>query len=219
MDATPSSPSVLPAKKDVAIIVGGGGDPLSEFDAAAVMCKVAHKSYATFVCNDMIALFPGVIDFAGTLHPDKMHAWIGLRTSHGYPMPLGSTWAHRAYRNFTHHTKDWQGSSGLFMTKIAREQGYTHIILCGVPMSVEAEHFVRHQRWNAAPGFARGWRRHEHTLAPYIRSMSGWTQDQFGAPTFGWLVEAIEDRHPIRNEPTPTRATPFVPQRRPSIRA
>lgn len=219
MVAPASSPSAYPAKRDVAIIVGGGGDPLSEFDAATVMCDVAHKSYATFVCNDMIALFPHVIDFAGTLHPDKMHAWLGLRTKYGHPMPLGSTWCHRSYRDFTHHTRDWQGSSGLFMTKIAREQGYTRVVLCGVPMSVEAEHFVRHRRWDAAAGFARGWRRHEYALIPYVRSMSGWTQERFGAPTFTWLTGVIEDRHPTRNEPTATRASPFVPQRRPPVRA
>jgi hypothetical protein len=148
-----------------------------------------------------------------------MNAWIGLRKNYGHPMPFGSIWCHRSYRGFTHQTKDWQGSSGLLCTKIAREQGYTHVILCGVPMTVEADHFVRHQRWNAAPGFVRGWRRQEHILKPYVRSMSGWTQEAFGAPTFTWLVEAIEDRHPIQTAPTPTAAPPLARPGRPSIRA
>ena len=219
MDATPLSPSGCPAKRDVAIVVGGGGDPLSEFDAAVAMCDAAHKTYATFVCNDMIALFPHIIDYAGTLHPDKMHAWIDLRLRHGHPMPFGSTWCHRSYKNFTHDTKDWQGSSGLFMTKVAREEGYTHIVLCGVPMAVESDHFVRHVRWNAAPGFQRGWRRQQHTLAPYVRSVSGWTQELFGAPTFAWLSEDVADQHPMRRQPTATRAPPLNVQRRPPVRA
>jgi hypothetical protein len=209
----------LPAKRDIAIVVGGGGDPISEFDAAKAMCEDASRSVATFVCNDMIALFPYPIDFAGTLHPDKMHVWIRLRTEHSYPMPLGSIWSHRSYKGFTHHTRDWQGSSGLLMTKIARECGYTHIILAGVPMTVDAEHFVRHQRWNAAPGFVRGWRRQEGILRPYVRSISGWTQETFGAPSIEWLVENIPDRNPCTFEPTPAVSPPDIPVRRPSIRA
>ena len=193
-----SSLSAYPTKCDVALVVGGGGDPLSEFDAAKVMCDVAKKTTATFVCNDMIALFPHHIDFAGTLHPDKMIPWMNLREKNGHPMPVSTTWAHRPYVGFSNHTKDWQGSSGLFMTKVARENGYTHIILCGVPMQVESEHFVRHQRWNAAPGFIRGWHRVEHDLVPFVRSMSGWTREKFGEPTFGWLVESIPDPHPMR---------------------
>src|SRR5579864_863054 len=194
------SPSVFHDKKDVALVVGGGGDPLSEFDAARLMCEAAGKTYTTLVCNDLLALFPHRIDFACTLHPDKMIAWTVLREKNGHPLPYGSTWAHRPYKNFTNHTKDWQGSSGLFMTKIARETGYTHIILCGVPMTVEAEHFVRHQRWNAAPGFIRGWNHHEAQLRPFVRSMSGWTQATFGSPSFLWLTESIPDPRPLRPE-------------------
>lgn len=221
MDALTSSPSSLPAKRDIAIVVGGGGDPLSEFDAAAALCEAAEKSFATFVCNDMIALFPHPIDFAVTLHPDKMHTWLGLRAKYGHPMDIPSRYAHRSYKGFTHSTKDWQGSSGLFMTKIARENGYTHVILCGVPMTVEAEHFVRHQRWNAAPGFIRGWARHQNVLRPYVRSMSGWTQETFGAPTLEWIAADIEDKHPQKPEPTATIAPPLNPfvQRKPAVRA
>lgn len=192
------SPSEFPAKKDVALVVGGGGDPLSEFDAARALCEICKKSYATFVCNDLLALFPRTVDYACTLHPDKMLPWTALREKYGHPLPFGSMWAHRPYKGFTNHTKDWQGSSGLFMTKIAREEGYTHIILCGIPMTVEADHFVRHQRWHAAPGFLRGWHRQEAILRPYLRSMSGWTQTTFGAPTPGWLLDSIPDQHSIR---------------------
>jgi hypothetical protein len=202
MAATPLSPSEFPAKQDVALVVGGGGDPLSEFDAAVALCESVGKSYATFVCNDMIALFPHPIDFAVTLHPDKMPTWLQLRSNYGHPMPPSTIWCHRSYRGFSHHTTDWQGSSGLFMAKIAREQGYTHVILCGVPMAVESDHFVRHQRWNAAPGFIRGWKKQEHALRPYIRSMSGWTLATFGAPSVEWLAEAIQDQHPVPRSPT-----------------
>lgn len=182
-----SLPSVS-RKGDVALVVGGGNDPLSEYEAAKVLCDEAKLSIANFVCNDMIALFPMHIDHAVTLHPDKMYGWLDMRKRYGHPMPVGRMWCHRPYRGFSDNTRDWQGSSGLFMTKIARELGYTKIILAGVPMQVEADHFVRHQRWNAAPGFVRGWRRRVGILKPFVRSMSGWTQEELGAPTLEWLT-------------------------------
>ena len=189
----------------MALVVGGGGDPLSEYGAARAMCEHAGKTVATFVCNDTLTIFPDVVDYAGTLHPDKMHGWERERRRNKLPMPFGQTWCHRSYVGFSHHTRDWQGSSGLFMTKVALEAGFTHIILCGVPMEVEAEHIIRHQPWHSAPGFIRGWSRHMIEIKPFVRSMSGWTQQELGAPTGLWIVSEIP-RGPFRPEPAPTRA-------------
>jgi hypothetical protein len=181
-----SSPFVSLA--DVALVVGGGGDPLSEYEAAKALCDSVQKSICNIVCNDMIALFPHAVDHAVTLHPDKLYGWIQLREKFGNPMPLRRVWAHRGGPGVTDSTRDWQGSSGLFMTKIALETGYTKIILCGVPMTVEAHHIVRHQPWNAAPGFMRGWDRRLAQVRPYARSMSGWTLEKLGEPTLEWLT-------------------------------
>ena len=189
----------------MALVVGGGGDPLSEYSAARAMCEHAGKSVATLVCNDTLTIFPDVVDYAGTLHPDKMHGWERERVKNKLPMPFGSIWCHRSYLGFSNNTRDWQGSSGLFMTKVALEAGFTHIILCGVPMEVEADHIIRHKPWHAAPGFIRGWQRHMIELKPFVRSMSGWTQQQLGAPTSLWIVSEIP-RGPFRPEPPPDRA-------------
>ena len=190
--------SLSGSQADVALIVGSGGDPLSEYGAARAMCEAADKTVATFVCNDTLMIFPDRVDFAGTLHPDKMHGWQRERNKNKLPMPFGSVWCHRDYLGFTHSTRDWQGSSGLFMTKVALEVGFTHIILCGVPMEVEADHIIRHIPWNAAPGFIRGWQRHMIEIKPYVRSMSGWTQQELGAPDFIWLTAEIKRGPPGR---------------------
>lgn len=184
----PPPPSLSGSRADVALVVGGGGDPLSEYGAARALCESASKSVATFVCNDILTFFPDVVDYAGTLHPDKMFGWQRERTKNKLPMPFGQTWCHRDYVGFSHHTRDWQGSSGLFMTKVALEVGFTHIILCGVPMEVDSDHIVRHQPWHAAPGFIRGWHKRLIELRPYVRSMSGWTKEQLGEPTIMWLL-------------------------------
>lgn len=129
-------------KADIAICVGGGNDPLAEYAAAKALCDAAGKTCEAFVCNDTLAVFPGVIDHACSLHPDKWPHWRSLRDRAGYPMPT-RLWAHRSYPGFTDWTRDWQGSSGLFMVKVAREMGYTHIILCGIPMTVEGNQIGR----------------------------------------------------------------------------
>lgn len=188
----PTQPSLRSGSvADVALVVGGGGDPLAEYAAARMMCETAEKTVATFVANDTLTIFPDVVDYACTLHPDKMAGWLHERHKRGLPMPYGQTWCHRSFLGFTNHTRDWQGSSGLFMTKIALEQGWTHVILCGVPMTVEGDHIIRHQPWNAAGGFIRGWQRHMREIRANVRSMSGWTQEQLGAPEYLWLVSKM----------------------------
>jgi hypothetical protein len=198
-----SSPTASHA--DVAICVGGGNDPISEVEAAMNLCDAAKKTWETFVCNDMIGLFPYPIDNAVTLHPDKMHGWVNQRIKNNLPMPILRYWAHRPYRGFSHNTRDWQSSSGGFCVKIAREKndfrdGYTHVIMCGIPMSAEGDHFVRHQPWNAAQGFIRGFGRAVAGLRPYVRSLSGgWSGQQFGEPTYEWLTENIPEKNFMRN--------------------
>lgn len=205
MGAPPTTPALPPLRyaspTEVAIVVGGGGDPLAEFEQAAAMCRAAGLAYTVIVCNDMIASFPYVVDHALTLHPDKMARWVKLRTTSGFP-PLTRTWSHRPYQGFSNHSKDWQGSSGLLCVKIMRELGFTHIVLCGVPMTTEGNHFVRKQKWNAAQGFWRGWQRVLDVLRPFVRSYSGETHKAFGAPDIGWLTSIIPDPNPMRGPET-----------------
>ncbi len=196
----PSAPIIPRAQttQDIAIVVCGGGDPFAELAEAKALCALAGKN-ATFVAgNDMIEHCPDHVTFACSLHPDKFKLWLPTRLAKGYDAP-DQIWAHRHYEGcVTHWTRDWNGSTGLFCAKVARENGFVHVLLCGVPMTVEADHFVRKQPWNAAHGFRRGWNAHLHELRPYVRSLSGWTQEQFGAPTVEWLQSVIEEHHQSR---------------------
>jgi hypothetical protein len=203
-----TTPSSLSGSRinDIALIVGGGNDPISEFEAARALCDAAGKSYATLVCNDTISIFPYKINYVVTLHPEKMSVWIHDRIQNNYPMPIDELWCHRAYRGFSHSAKDWQASSGGLTLRVAREKGYTHNILCGVPMTSEADHVTRHVPWNAAQGFIRGFKRRIAELAPYTRSMSGWTQEQFGEPTVEWLQTHVEEKNQVPHEVEATKA-------------
>jgi len=183
---------------EVALVLGGGNDPLQEYRDAKALC--GDRRTMNFVCNDMIPVFPDVIDNAITLHPEKMLIWMNARSRANLP-GVERTWCHRPFPGFSNHTRDWGGSSGLLCAKIARECGFTHVILCGVPMTVEGDHFTRKQRWGAAHAFRRGWDRGPRgSLEPFLRSMSGWTQERFGAPTQEWLAAIIPDPHPMRPE-------------------
>jgi hypothetical protein len=184
-----------PTTQDIAIVVCGGGDPFAEWELAKTLCADAGKNYSIFVGNDMIEFFPERIDHAVSLHPDKLKLWLPRRKANGFNDPP-KVWAHRNYEGaVTHWTRDWSGSTGLFCVKIARENGFTHIVTCGVHMDIESNHFVRKQPWHHALGFRRAWTARTPELRPYLRSMGGWTQQEFGAPTVEWLRTDITDIH------------------------
>lgn len=181
----------------VALLVGGSMYWHDEYVLAKLLCEKQHRPTVNFVCNDTIAVFPDTIHHAATLHPDKMPRWVQARVKLKDGLPPCRSWCHRRYPNFTDHTSDLGGSSGMFMVKIARELGFTHIILCGIPMTVEGKHFVRQQSWNAAHGFRRGAERVYLGARHHVRSMSGWTREMFGSPDSEWLRNDIIDQKSV----------------------
>jgi hypothetical protein len=197
---------VAPTTQDIAIIMCGGGEPFKEYEIAKEMCDRAGKKVSIFAGNDMIEHFPGDIDHALTLHPEKLSIWLPRRKANGFNDPP-KVWAHRNYEGtVTHWTRDWSGSTGLLCVKVARENGFVHIITCGVHMLAESNHFVRKQEWSHAHGFRRGWLAHARQLEPYLRSMGGWTEERFGRPTEDWLLQDITDQHSRAPDPEDLKA-------------
>lgn len=195
---------------DIAIVVGGSERVFEEFDAARDMVQRVGRNFETFCVNDMIAKFPEHIDHAVTLHPEKIGHWLSDRCRHNRP-GIGTIWAHRPNSEaqplgISHSLTEWQGSVGLFAVKVARLIGYTHVIVAGVPMDTDGGHFHRGRDWNNAHGFRRGWISHMSLLRPYVRSMSGWTQEQLGAPSSEWLTSTIPDNHVVRPDISDLRA-------------
>lgn len=175
----------------IAVVVGGAESTMTEVDQARALCVECGCEPQFFVINDMISLFPGEV-IAVSLHPDKLPGWLNQRSNNGLPAPL-EVWSHRPNKiGVTHHTRDWGGSSGMLAAKIAMEKGLRSI-LCGVPMTVQDKHFMRHQPWNACSAFWRAWITHKADLAPHVRSMSGNTRDLLGAPDAEWLTETSKE--------------------------
>ena len=77
------------------------------------------------------------------------------------------------------------GSSAHLAVLAGRRLGYQKIVLCGCPMEgahpvyEDANYDMFHQKWIDQ----------KEDLAPYLRSMSGFTRSLYGSPTWSWLNE------------------------------
>jgi hypothetical protein len=174
----------------IAVVIGGAECWASDLEQAKKFLIGQRVRY--FVINDQIKTFPAPC-VACTLHPDKLNghiAWLTNRRNAGLPDPE-QIWANRKHAAVTHDTAsvEWSGSSGLFAVQVARREGHTKIIGCGIPMTVEGSHFERRQRWSSAIGFRDGWLRCRNEISPFFRSLSGWTREQFGTVTEEWVQQ------------------------------
>lgn len=185
---------------DVALIIGGAVSVWDELHASEELLRTTRQTHENFCVNDMIEHYPFVIDHAVTLHPEKFGYWVTRRLNQERP-PIKEVWSHRVMFDGAKAAHDWGGSVGLLATKIARILGYRKVILCGVPMTDTANHFRRPDSpWKASFGFRRGWGSRKASLAPFVRSWSGWTQELFSEPTVEWLMEDIPDLYPVAND-------------------
>lgn len=146
---------------------------LSEFNAAIAVKRMAE------VWNGPLYAF-------ATLHPSTARDSIRIRRARGLPTDF-ITCSNKKFKDVIDYvTPDWSGSSGLFAVKVALERGFTRIVLAGVPMDAQ-QHFIRKVDWKEFESYHKGWRLHYQTIAPYVRSMSGWTRQLLGEPTEDWL--------------------------------
>ncbi len=143
---------------------------------------------AYFVINDMVPLWSGPCDYVCSLHSEKVAEWLRSRTRNGYP-GIGEVWCHKKVGNapVDRLIPDWAGSSGLFACKVALQEKFDRIVVCGVPLDAAQNHIDRKRPWHAANAFRGGWKTRKKLIAPYVRSMSGWTKDLLGGPTADWL--------------------------------
>lgn len=168
-------------------------------DAAGVHVEAAEAQClfspdVVIAVNNIGITWPHV-DHWVTLHIDDCPNWCGLaeavrrRALAGLNTP--TTWAHKPARGVDRHTEDWTGGSGLLAVKIAIfELGIERVVLGGMPMSDAVPHFYTSEPWRQAPRYHRGWIAHHKEIAPFVRSMSGWTREQFGPPDKQWLAAA-----------------------------
>lgn len=154
---------------------------------------------------DVIAVnYSGIVlervDHWISIHGDMMPEWLDTRTAAGRDLPgviVGN------FMNGNHdkrlvrwEVRPYPGSSSLFAVRWALFWGYRRIVLCGVPLAgrhsllpdgsmIEdpRDYNCYHEDWI---------KQTVRDIKPlpldgYVRSMSGWTREHFGAPTKEFL--------------------------------
>jgi hypothetical protein len=155
-------------------------------DTAALLAMATPD--IVIAVNDMIHLWPGPIEHAASLHPDKLNGWLAARAAKGLTMPR-MVWSHRRCAPVTNVASEWRGSSGLLGIKVAiYEQGFAGAVAVGMPMNHDP-HVNEQNPWPSGHAFRDGWTLQRAKLKPRVRSMSGWTRELLGAPTPEWLAQ------------------------------
>lgn len=178
----------------IALILGGAPSVWDDLKAAQALLNRRHLIVAA---NNAGIECPGHLDAWVSLHPDFLAAWQAQRggnddfrtfTPAAYPgLPGASVVADR-----------WDCSSGLYGAQIAlSELGCSGAILCGVPMDADAGHIAHDGPWNDANHFRHSCRDALPDIGARTRSMGGWTQALYGAPTIPW-IDAIDTAKPWR---------------------
>ncbi|MEI7635880.1 MAG: hypothetical protein WCJ37_01130 [Syntrophus sp. (in: bacteria)] len=75
------------------------------------------------------------------------------------------------------------GSSSMTGTLAAIRLGYKKIVLCGIPLTGNAP------EGNPYEAFRLGWEDKKDELTGKVKSLSGWTKELLGNPTWEWLNE------------------------------
>jgi hypothetical protein len=173
----------------VAVVLGGARSVWEDLERL----RALREPDIVIATNDAGAHYEGTVHHWVTLHFEKLRDWQSERHDRGLP-PALSTWVHEEARNprgvpdnWTGRLPDKGGSSGLFAIDVGRHLGLERIVLCGVPMDSEEGHFFDHKRWEFATRYRQAWTRHKEEIAPFVRSMSGWTAGLFGRPDEVWL--------------------------------
>lgn len=173
----------------VALVLGGAQ---CVWDDARAALELFQPEAVTAI-KRMIADWPTEIHYAVTLHEKATKNWLGLdatlkeRARNGYPGTF-EVWSHRKMPGATHWTADLGGSSSLLATKIMRMKDFK-VVLAGVPMNALPHYANAKLPWTSYDRFRKEWEKRQQELAPFVRSMSGWTREFFGPPTLEWLAQ------------------------------
>jgi hypothetical protein len=184
----------------VKALVLGGALSWRDDAVAALRLFTPDRVYAA---NHVMVLWPGRLDFACTMHPDELHVWMADRERLGrntdYQTVTFSFADRRKRPARIDRYHDWMwpgqrnsGSSGLFATKVAIDDGATHVVLAGIPIDEDGSHIVRPGPWKPAESYQETWTGIAHHLTR-VRSMSGWSSTLLGKPTAEWIATIPAD--------------------------
>lgn len=167
----------------IALILGGAPSVWLDLEKAQAQLDRRHMVVAANLAG---IEWRGQLDGWASLHGDLLPGWAKARAG----KPAG--------RLFTVETtpERWPGSSGLYALQCALfEMGATGAILCGIPMDSAAGHFSVPGSWAGTDDYRRAFEAALPEIGGRVRSMGGWTQSLFGAPSEAW-IDAIDTTRP-----------------------
>ncbi|WP_290497641.1 hypothetical protein [Hyphomonas sp. UBA4494] len=137
-------------------------------------------------------VWPGELYGWVSLHPDWMMDYRKQRRDHGYPEPCEVV-ANQMMPGIDRAIEyKWpgqtrSGASGGVAIKYAIDEGFERIVACGIPMSAEIGRIDGRPRWTSASTYQGPFRAALPFMKDKVRSVSGWTRKELGAPTPEWL--------------------------------
>ncbi|HYC66647.1 hypothetical protein [Brevundimonas sp.] len=166
----------------IALVLGGAPTVWKDLERARRLTAGLHTIIVAtnFAGRD----YEGHIDVWATLHPELFAAWRAERAEKALNTDYRA-FVHRKHGGLADievHPLGWSGSSGLYAAQVAVQAlDASGVILCGVPMEREAGHYVTPGEWSLVERYRPAWLAAKDAGLP-IRSMSGWTAEQFGYP-------------------------------------
>lgn len=193
-----------------ALVLGGAACVFEDEQAA----RLQFGEPDTIVGVKDIAIEYPRIDHWVTFHLDRVPNEIAKRRALGYPDPK-VIWTFAGYRLISRirvgipieQMKIKGGSSGLLGAMVGMKVA-NKAILAGIPMDSSMPHFNDRKRgkpWEEARIYIPHWKEHIPRMQGHVRSMRGWTQEVFGAPTREWLYgndDSTEIRDTLASTPT-----------------
>jgi len=140
--------------------------------------------------------YDGMLDHWVSFHAELLPKWLQERRAANRPDP-GRFWTTKSRVKQPgsplelHRVENWGGSSGLLAVTVALELRCSHVLLCGVPLTRDGEHYDKGGPWIDASNYRRAWLSRVDEMRGIVRSMSGWTADTLGRPDADW----IKSRH------------------------
>jgi len=189
------------------IVIGRSAEVWDEVAAAKLLTKFDKVVAVNVAGQD----YPEQVDYWVSFHPNFFEMWIRKRLKKGLPYSTETTqlWSGtnngkrlgaRTLRELVRYANYFGGSSGLIATRVAVDHVKgDKVVLCGIPME-NTKRYDDQRNWREALMYRDAWLSVMPLLKPYVRSMSGWTREQFGEPTKEWLDEIVPEEERIVGE-------------------
>jgi hypothetical protein len=172
-----------------ALVLGGATGVWEELEQARALFEPDMVVAVNHAGRD----YAGRLDHWATYHADLLPGWIAQRAEAGREA-AGHYWTAiykgqkpRVPKLPFQFAEVTGGSSGLLGTMCARIAGADRIVLCGIPMDPEREHFHKPGAWAEALKYRKAWQDALGEIQHSVRSMSGWTAQLLGNPSEDWL--------------------------------